>query len=70
MTIKTLRQRIERIQPSAPRPYVLFQEEGESDMEVTNRAAALGYPVVITPRTCRTTEEWVRTYSGPAGSGQ
>jgi len=70
MNTKTLRQRVERLQPSAARPYVLYLEEGDLDRDVTRRAAALGYPVFIAPRTCKTTEEWVRTYFGMAGSSQ
>lgn len=63
---KWLRQRLERLQPISHRTYCLTQENGDSDMEVHSRAAAVGYPVAILPRTCATAEEWIAKHAPQA----
>jgi hypothetical protein len=67
MSANGLRQRIERLQPAGTRPYILVKEDGESDADVEQRAAMLGCPVAIMPRSCATTEEWEQTYGGRRG---
>lgn len=69
MTAKALRQRVERLQPSATRPYVLYREEGETDMEVTHRAAGLGYPSSSRPGPTRPLRSGCRNAAGPRGVG-
>jgi hypothetical protein len=63
---KSLRQRLERLQPISYRTYCLTQENGESDLDVCRRAAALGYPVAILPPTCATAAEWTAKHAPQA----
>lgn len=66
MTGKPLKARLDKIQPHEPRRLCLIAEQGESEMEVHRRAAALGYPVMVGPRCCETSQEWERIYGRPA----
>ena len=66
MTGKALMARLDKIQPNELRRLCLIAEQGESEMEVYRRAAALGYPVMVGPRTCETSQEWERIYGRPA----
>ena len=63
MTTKQLNGRVDRLRPSSPRPTCIRFEPGESKESIHRRAAAVGYPVVIVPRRCKTTEEWLSLYA-------
>ncbi len=66
MNGKSLKARLDKIQPHEPRRLCLIAEPGETEMEVHWRAAALGYPVMVGPRCCETSQEWERIYGRPA----
>lgn len=69
MTTKRLSTRIDRLQPTALRPMCIRYAPGESNESILRRAAAVGYPVVIVPEPCKTTEEWVARYAPKDGTG-
>ena len=55
--------RIERLRPHRSGSFVVFRDPGESDLDVKLRALAVGRPVVVAPRPCKTSEEWLLTYA-------
>jgi DUF1009 family protein len=66
MSGKALMARLDKIQPNEPRRLCLIAGQGESEMEIYRRAAALGYPVMVVPGTCETSQEWERIFGRPA----
>ena len=66
MNGKSLKARLDKIQPHGPRRLCLTAEPEETDMALHQRAAALGYPVMVGPRSCETSQEWARIYGRPA----
>ena len=70
MTLNTLKGRIERLEvlqnPPPTRSCVIYIREGESEMDLARRVAAVGRPVMVTPKPCATVEEWLLK-CGPKG---
>ncbi|MGD9879458.1 MAG: hypothetical protein AB7F22_15100 [Reyranella sp.] len=64
MTIKHLNARMDRLQPTGLRPMCVYFQPGDSEESIRRRVAAVGYPVVVVPRPCMTTQEWLALY-GP-----
>ena len=58
--------RLERLQPRKRTSYVVYREPGDSDLDVEIRVMTAGRPVIVAPRPCKTTEEWLLRY-GPLG---
>ncbi len=70
MTNSRLNARIERLQPMRTWPMVIYPEPGESEMDVERRAASSSRPVVVAPRPCASTEEWLETVNRHFGRDQ
>jgi len=70
MTNSRLNARIERLQPIRTWPMVIYYEPGESEMDVERRAASSPRPVVVAPKPCATTEEWLEDVDHHLGRGR
>ena len=59
MTIKHLQGRLDRLEPTSLDSMCIHPIEGESEMDLKRRIAAVGRPVFVAPRPAKTTEEWL-----------
>ena len=70
MTNSRLNARVERLQPISTWPMVIYPEPGELEMDVERRAASSPRPVVVAPKPCATTEEWLEAVDHHLGRGR
>ena len=63
MTTERLRNRLDKIEAvTRHRPMVVYMRDGESELELAQRIAAVGYPVIVAPEPCATTDEWLAQF--------
>jgi hypothetical protein len=64
MTTERLRNRLGKIEAvTRRRPMVVYMRDGESELELAQRIAAVGYPVIVAPEPCATTDEWLAHFA-------
>jgi hypothetical protein len=56
MTTERLRNRLGKIE-------AVYMRDGESELELAQRIAAVGYPVIVAPERCATTAEWLAQFA-------
>jgi len=60
--------RVERLQPRKSRSYVVRYDPGDTEADIEAKVRDARGPIMLAPRGCYTSEEWLAKYA-PRGAG-